>query len=115
VFNSNSTVTRVVYEQSQQLLIFGRNIIMPGGVGKDNFKLQIALFLQDMSLFTNGRAAGTSVSFGVTPSLRGKIDSLDASASRPVGRAKKDFALELEMAIENATGVNFDIENSPLE
>ncbi|MEO1014785.1 MAG: hypothetical protein AAFX08_06295 [Pseudomonadota bacterium] len=118
-FNGQSTVTRVVYEPSQQMLIFGRNIFMPGGVGRDNFKLQIALFLQDMGGFAQSRAtAGTAVSFNRTPSLKGKIDGLAASSSAGVGFGSADRAirdLEVEIAISNATGVTFDFENSPLD
>ncbi len=118
-FNGQSTVTRVVYEPSQQLLIFGRNIFMPGGVGRDNFKLQIALFLQDMGGFARSRStAGTAVSFNRVPSLKGKVDGFAAPGAQdmsfgPAGRTGRD--LEIEVAIANATGVTFDIENSPLD
>ncbi|MBI1393956.1 MAG: hypothetical protein GC152_14555 [Alphaproteobacteria bacterium] len=121
-FNGESTVTRVVYDASQQLLIFGRNIVMPGGVGRDNFKLQVALFLHDMGKFVSSRsAAGIAVSFNRTPSLKGKIDSAvgasssdESSAIVAVG-AKAARDLEIEIAIDNATGVSFDFANSPLD
>jgi hypothetical protein len=57
-FNGQSSVTTVVYEPSNQILIFGRNIFAPGGMGRDNFKLQVALFLNDMQGFVESRRAG---------------------------------------------------------
>ncbi len=117
-FNGVANVTTVVYAQGNQILIFGRNIFMPGGVGVDNFKLQIALFLQDMGAFTQGRSgAATSVALSTSPGdkMTSKIDQLfsgDSEASAaPTAAAPfqitADGALETEIAIANATGVSF--------
>ncbi|MEO0399792.1 MAG: hypothetical protein AAF224_10290 [Pseudomonadota bacterium] len=117
VFNGTSSVTTVVYEQSQQILIFGRNIFMPGGVGRENFKLQIALFLTDMTNFLKSRSgAAASVALTRRPNLRGKIDAQGASQSASSALAKTpltpfhlsdDGALEVEIAISNGTGVDY--------
>ncbi len=119
-FNGQSSVTTVVYEPTNQILIFGRNIFMPGGVGRDNFKLQIALFLGDMQKFVEARKANTkSVSFTNTPKLKSKITSItaeDQSAmlAQPVSA---DRSAEVEIAINNSLDVDFgvDADASPVK
>ena len=120
LFNGLSSVTTVVYEPSNQILIFGRNVFMPGGVGHENMKLNFALFLEDMSKFAATQAGSTaSVSFGVTPWTRGKIDSFgadpdDASTTAAFAARRmlisKDASLEVEMAIANSTGVDYAVD-----
>lgn len=113
-FNGQSSVTTVVYEPTNQILIFGRNIFMPGGVGRDNFKLQVALFLNDMQKFVEGRRAGAkSVSFGVAPKLKSKITSITATepASAPLS-ISFDRSAEIELAIGNSLDVDYNIESN---
>lgn len=126
-FNGTANVTTVVYEPEQRILIFGRNIFTPGGIGRENFKLQVALFLSDMQRFMTERSStATSIAFTTKPDLTTKIDSLNVrrSHSKPVGtqikaeapRSKKfqlseDGKLEVELAIANARGVNYDFDN----
>jgi hypothetical protein len=110
-FNGQSSVTTVVYEPTNQILIFGRNIFLPGGIGRENFKLQIALFLKDMQTFVESRrASAKSVSFGKTPNLKSKISSISAPAESGVAAAQSishDRAAEVEIAIENSLDVDF--------
>lgn len=110
-FNGQSSVTTVVYEPTNQILIFGRNIFMPGGIGRENFKLQIALFLKDMQNFVEGRrASAKSVAFAKSPSLKSKITSIAAPAETESGAAlslSQDRAAEVEIAIENSLDVDF--------
>jgi hypothetical protein len=116
-FNGSSSVTTVVYESSNQILIFGRNIFMPGGIGRDNFKLQVALFLQDMQQFVSNRSVGAkSVAFGVQPAPKGKISSIVPDASLPVFkhmRVSADGSAEVAMAIANTNDVDFSVDFTP--
>lgn len=109
-FNGQSSVTTVVYEPTNQILIFGRNVFLPGGIGRENFKLQIALFLSDMQQFVEGRrASAKSVSFTETPKLKSKITSITApaDADHPVVAIGFDRAAEVELAIANSLDVDF--------
>lgn len=115
-FNGQSSVTTVVYEPTSQILIFGRNVFMPGGVGRENFKLQIALFLNDMQTYVqNMRGSAKSVSFMETPKLDSKITSMiaPATADKPVVAASlsgaEDRSLEVEMAIANTIDADFTL------
>lgn len=111
-FNGQSSVTTVVYEPSNQILIFGRNIFMPGGVGRENFKLQVALFLGDMQNFVEGRRlTAKSVSLPATPKLKSKITSITAeeSATPPAFAVGFDRGTEVELAISNSVDVDFSL------
>lgn len=118
-FNGSSSVTTVVYEQSNQILLFGRNIFMPGGIGRDNFKLQVALFLQDMQQFVaNRRAGASSVSLGVQPAPKGKISAIVPDASLPAFRRMRvsaDGSAEVAVAIANTNDVDFSVDFAPAE
>ncbi len=112
-FNGQSSVTTVVYEPTNQILIFGRNIFMPGGVGRDNFKLQVALFLGDMQKFVEGRRASTkSVSLLRSPKLKSKITSIMAEETGDTGAIaiSHDRSAEVEIAISNSLDVDFSVE-----
>ncbi|MGD9800040.1 MAG: YbjN domain-containing protein [Parvularculaceae bacterium] len=111
-FNGRSSVTTVVYEPTNQILIFGRNIFMPGGIGRENVKLQIALFLSDMQQFVEGRrASAKSVSFVETPKLKSKISSMTAPATdeAPAVSVSLDRSAEIEIAIANSLDVDFSV------
>lgn len=111
-FNGQSSVTTVVYEPTNQILIFGRNIFLPGGIGRDNFKLQIALFLGDMQKFVEGRSASAkSVAFNKTPTLKSKITSItaDETPSLIAAPIALDRSAEVEMAINNSLDVSFAV------
>jgi hypothetical protein len=112
-FNGQSSVTTVVYEPTNQILIFGRNIFMPGGVGRENFKLQVALFLKDMQTFVESRRASTkSVSLGVTPKLKSKITAMtaDETDSASALAISHDRSAEVEMAISNSLDVDYAVD-----
>ena len=110
-FNGQSSVTTVVYEPTNQILIFGRNVFMPGGIGRENFKLQVALFLSDMQQFVQDRRASTkSVSFTETPKLKSKITSITENGDAPskAFAISADRSAEVELAIGNSLDVNFE-------
>jgi len=110
-FNGQSSVTTVVYEPTNQILIFGRNIFMPGGVGRENFKLQVALFLGDMQKFVESRRnTAKSVAFTETPKLKSKITSITVDAGEAPVRAfaiSDDRSAEVELAIVNSLDLDF--------
>ncbi|MFN3959687.1 MAG: hypothetical protein ACK4NP_07220 [Parvularculaceae bacterium] len=110
-FNGQSSVTTVVYEPSNQILIFGRNIFAPGGIGRDNFKLQVALFLNDMQGFVESRRVGAkSVSMLKTPDVKSKISSVTGADVAPEARRlmiSADGSAEVEVAINNSFDVDF--------
>jgi hypothetical protein len=110
-FNGQSSVTTVVYEATNQILIFGRNVFAPGGIGRENFKLQVALFLGDMQRFVSERRESTkSVSLLKTPSMKSKITSITSDAVSPEARKlmiSSDGSTEVEIAISNSLDVNF--------
>lgn len=111
-FNGQSSVTTVVYEPTNQILIFGRNIFMPGGVGRENFKLQVSLFLGDMQNYvTARRSTAKSVSFMESPKLKSKITSITAPAETDAPRVAigYDRATEIELAIANSFDVDFAV------
>ena len=111
-FNGQSSVTTVVFEPTNQILIFGRNIFLPGGIGRENFKLQVALFLGDMQKFVEGRrASAKSVSFTETPQLKSKITSIAAPAETetPAVAIGFDRSTEVELAIANSLDVDFSV------
>jgi len=113
-FNGVSNVTTVVYETGNQLLIFGRNIFVPGGVGRENFKLSIALFLNDMQRFVEGRQSGVaSIAFNRTPDIKSKITSItagDGSAFSERMLISSDASTEVEVAINNSADKSFAVE-----
>jgi hypothetical protein len=106
-FNGQSSVTTAVYEPSNQILIFGRNVFAPGGIGRDNFKL----FLNDMQGFVESRRAGAkSVSMLKTPDLKSKIDSVAGGEVASEARRlmiSPDGSAEVEIAINNSFDVSF--------
>ncbi|MEZ5922210.1 MAG: hypothetical protein R3C60_12790 [Parvularculaceae bacterium] len=110
-FNGHSSVTTAVYESSNQILLFGRNIYAPGGVSRDNFKLQISLFLSDMQRWVEGRQSNAkSVAFAKTPDPATKITSITAPASPAVPNtltSGPDIDLSVTVAIDNSLDVNF--------
>jgi len=115
-FNGNSEVTTVAYEAANQILIFGRNIYLPGGVGRGNYKLQVALFLRDMQQYVQGRqTSAASVSFSANPVFRSKIDGFDAGAPDAaqlrapiqVRDVPVDRTQEVAIAIANTIDVDY--------
>lgn len=120
LFNGLSSVTTAVYEPSNQILIFGRNIFFPGGVVHENLKVNFVLFLQDLDKFSASKSgAANNVAFGVTPWSRGKIDGFQTEPNKTLAEnfaarrmlISEDASLEVEIAIENSTGVDFTVED----
>ncbi|MEL7490742.1 MAG: YbjN domain-containing protein [Pseudomonadota bacterium] len=63
-FNTLAQVTRAVNDTQNNLVLFAHQQIISGGVGSDNYRLNLVLFLQDMQAHADRRqGAVTSVSF----------------------------------------------------
>ncbi len=113
-FNADSNVTMAVNVAEQNLIVFGRQLFFSGGVGRDNFKLIIELFLTDMQEFIDARtAAGTAVSLNVAPEAAGKTDNVAGAGDTItfVARSISTGAVDdhaLSAAIANTWQVSFN-------
>lgn len=118
-FNGVSNVTTVVYDTENQILIFGRNVFVPGGIGRENFKLSVVLFLNDMQRFVEGRQSGVaSVAFNKTPDIKSKITSITAGGRTPLANRmliSSDASTEIEVAINNSAEKSFAVEYDLLD
>ncbi len=110
-FNGISSVTTAINSASDQLLIFGRHIVIYGGMTRDNIELVIALFLNDMQTFAENRNASvTSVS--MIPDggpKRSKIDGLTVNhglRSKSV-LVSEDLVAETGAAVVNLWSADF--------
>ncbi len=84
-FNLGSDVTKAMNLASENIVIFGIPIYSGGGIGRDNFKLLTALFLNDMQNFSEAQStAASQVSFDNGPKPAAKLDNIgSASQSAP--------------------------------
>lgn len=123
-FNGVSNVTTLVYDGQNQILLFGRNVYALGGIGRDNFKFSVFLFLKDMQTFVETRRPGAaSVSFNVTPDLNvnaveSKIAPISVSTDDPLVQrmlVSSDASLEVEVAINNSVDKSFEIDGDLFE
>lgn len=79
-FNLGSDVAKAMNLASQNIVMFGVPIYSGGGIGRENFKLLTALFLNDMQNFNDAQAAAASeVSFGNSPKPAGKLDNIGSA------------------------------------
>jgi hypothetical protein len=115
-FNGEAVVTTAVAVPSDQIIIFGRNIIVLGGHSQELFKGTIYLFLQDVANFSEKRAAAVSVGFARQKPPAPKIG---ASTYIPAGPftifGVSDFSPEVAAAISNTKDVDFLVEYKPAE
>ncbi len=78
-FNGNADITKAVNVAAQNIIVFGAPIYARGGIGRDNFKLLAALFLNDMQRFVDSQSAtAASVSLTSPPPAGGKLDNIGA-------------------------------------
>lgn len=102
-FNAEASVTVAVNVPSEKMVMFGRNIIVAGGHGRELFQATVYLFLTDVSAFVRSNAGVASASFAQPPSAGSKIAP---AAPRDAGRAfgLDDLSALVATAIAN-TGV----------
>ena len=66
--NSNFNVARAVYNAENQIVLFGAYFAAAGGVGRDNVKVNLALYFDNVNEYFESRStSATSVSFGENP------------------------------------------------
>lgn len=102
-FNGGSVVTTAIMIPEENIIIFGRNIVVLGGHARELFKGTVYLFLRDIQNFVDSSEASA------------KTVSAQKGESVQVGRdaviaGKKDYSLEVTTAIDNVRGVTFAIE-----
>ena len=110
-FNTTALVTRVINVPDKNLLLFGRQMFFPGGVGMENVKLILVFFLMDMDEFFTAQAGSVqSVSMRQSPTAGGKLDnkasSTPAAAAFGMPAAYK-FDNVMKAAISNSWNVKF--------
>jgi len=110
-FNLGADVTKAMNMASQSIVIFGTPIYSGGGIGRDNFKLLIALFLNDMQSFSDAQSATASqVSFDRGPEPGGKLDNI-GSASQSVPRENSFYGASMtEHAVSAAVANTWKVE-----
>ncbi|MFQ5563852.1 MAG: YbjN domain-containing protein [Parvularculaceae bacterium] len=109
-FNGTASVTTVINSASDGLIIFGRHVIVTGGVTTNNFGLEVALFLVDVQRFIDARnAVGTAISFDRSRGPKSKIDGFagpDAQGPSPV-MTSESGAAETGVAVVNQWSAEF--------
>lgn len=115
-FNGNASVTTAVNVPNQQLIAFGRHILIVGGHSRDLFAATVALFLHDVGSFASARAGTSSVSFKASKAPRSKISGVQSIAV-PEGPATVfgmvDISAEVASAIANTNDVSFSVSYQP--
>ncbi len=76
-FNGASDATTAVNMAEDNVVLFAAPVFIQGGIGRENFKLHVAYFINDVSNFASAQSgAATSVSFFDSPKADGKLDNL---------------------------------------
>lgn len=116
-FNGTSIVTTAVNLPSEQMIVFGRNIVVVGGHSRDLFKGTVYLFLRDVQNYVDTHAGATLVAFAPTPERATKISGFGNSVVvSPAGIfGISDFAPEVDAAIANGVSASFEIDYEPGE
>ena len=111
-FNGNSVVTTAVNVPGEQMVLFGRNIIVLGGHSRELFKGTVFLFLNDVQQFSATQAA-TSVAFEAGPDESSKISGIGArsvSETPETFFGVTDISPEIAAAIANTRDTDFAVE-----
>lgn len=117
-FNGNAVVTTGVYAPEQQIVLFGRNIIVYGGHSRDLFKSTIYFFLNDVSTFAQ-TAGGSASSVAFAPKASGS--KISGVQSAPVSESSKaffgltDISQVVSTAIANTNDVSFKVDYTPAQ
>ncbi len=109
-FNSYSEVTRAMNLAEQQVVLFGMKIFAQGGIGQDNFRLLIALFLTDMQKYVEDqRSSANTIALKVSPTRDGssKITSGVSTSIQSSEQIGDMHEYALKAAILNTWNVEF--------
>lgn len=102
-FNGEASVTVAVNVPGEKMVMFGRNIIVAGGHGRELFQATVYLFLTDVSAFVKKNSGVASVSFAQPPAAGSKI--APAASHRSVRAFGLDDLSSLVAAAIANTGV----------
>jgi hypothetical protein len=109
-FHTNSDVTRAVNVPEQQMVVFGTQIYAQGGIGRQNFLLLTALFLNDMQNYVDAQStASTSVALKILPSTS-KSENLTTVKTGAIAAPKPNgnmYEHALTAALSNTWNVKF--------
>jgi hypothetical protein len=115
-FNGASVVTTAVNIPEQQIIIFGRNIIILGGHSRDLFKGTVYLFLRDVDSFASSRSSAASVSFSKEAPARSKISGVQGGGAEK-GPTEvfgvSDLQADISAAIANTNDIDFAVDYEP--
>lgn len=110
-FHTNADVTRAINVPDQQMIVFGTQIFAQGGIGRENFQLLTALFLNDMQGYIENQMSGaTSVALRFEQNPQGKTGNISTVISP--GRHLPSPRIEsvdhaLAAALSNTRSVEF--------
>ncbi|MHA7871038.1 MAG: type III secretion system chaperone family protein [Hyphococcus sp.] len=109
-FHENSDVTRAINVPDEQMIVFGMQIFSRGGIGRENFQLLTALFLNYMQRYVDGQmAAASTVALRSMGAKGGKTDNIGArNESSLAPTAFTDtYAYAVKAAVANTRHVEF--------
>ena len=110
-FNMSADVTKAINVAEQSIVIFSAPIYSGGGIGRENFKLLTALFLNDMQNFSDAQnSSAAEVSFGIAPKAGDKLTNLGgtpSSAATPLGIDATMIDEATSVAVANTWKVKF--------
>lgn len=110
-FHTNADVTRAINVPDQQMIVFGTQIFAQGGIGRENFQLLTALFLNDMQAYIqNQMSAATSVALRFEQKPQGKtgnISTVISTGARLPSPRIKSVDHALAAAVANTRNVEF--------
>ncbi|MBT8472541.1 MAG: YbjN domain-containing protein [Marinicaulis sp.] len=106
-FNTNSDVSKAVNISNQQIIIFGTQLFLNGGLGRENVQLILALFLNDMQRYVDTQSmTGTAVSMMIGKAPDSKVGNLyesnESSADLLVQRTADTVDAGADFRTENA-------------
>ncbi|MEE2692101.1 MAG: hypothetical protein VX640_11235 [Pseudomonadota bacterium] len=110
-FNGEANVTVAVSVPSEQLVMFGRNILVSGGHSRDLFQATVYLFLTDVSSFVQKNAGATAVAFSRGREPASKINRATGSQAPAHAFGLDDLSQIVAVAIANTGTVDFSVKD----
>jgi len=117
-FNVNSTVAKAMNMVDQQVVLFGLPVIATGGIGRNNFRLSIALYLNDMQNYVTSKNNATSVSLSIlsdaanSPEASGKLrnETAGAEATAFASGSFRGFSVSADLALTVAVANTYKVD-----
>ena len=108
-FNGGAAVTTAVNVPGEQIVVFGRNIIVAGGHSRELFQATVVLFLLDVAGFAQTNAGVASAGFARETAQGGKISGRTDAPASPPPFGLGDLSLHVAAAIDNTDDVDFAV------